>query len=473
MRKIWVIALAVVLFAALFAGEAPNYSFPPAATSQAADPSNVVWVDSAATGGAGTEGNPWTGWDTAITWTAWTEYRFPKGYYSYATSPNFCLEGLALVGEQGAVLKYTGTDKAVNFSAADDTWVFYNRMENLRVQGHANADYGLWLVGLRSATFRNVKIFDFKEASLTTKSCVANVFDNIYIPHDATTKPKNGVVLDARPNQQTTVCNFINLIVEGASEKGIWIKNSFWNNFYGGAAENLHGQGLVITSNTTVPSYGGATNNDGNMFLGFDFELNNQTVGGANVEVRGYNNQFYGCNATGLFHLIEGKSHVVKGGGLANVTIDNGVGFTEFSQLIFRGTFTDNGNSTFSFGAVDENATGSATIGSLPVHVRTVNHVDGSGPNLNTNCNLGNVFRTVLFGNVTLTNPTNPKPNQEILWKIQQGGAGSFTLALDTKWRAGPHTVTLSTDPGKFDYIWAQYDSTEDEWHIIDFKKGY
>ena len=466
MRKLWILGVAAVLFAALFAGEAPSYSFPPA-TSGNANASNVVWVNDAATSGAGTEGSPWTGWDTAITWTAWTEYRFAKGYYSYAASPNFCLEGLALIGEQGAILKYTGSDIAVNFSAADDTWVFYNRMENLRVQGNSGADYGLWLVGLRSATFRNVKIYDFTEASLTCKSCVANVFDNLYIPHDATTKPKHGVVLDARPSQQTTVCNFINLIVEGASEKGIWIKNSFWNNFYGGAAENLHGQGLVISTNV-----GGAVN-DGNMFFGYDFELNNQTVGGANVEVRGYNNQFYGCNATGLFHVMEGKSHVIKGGGLTNVTIASGVGSTEFSQCIFRGTYTDSGDRTFTFGAVDENATGSPVIGNLPVHVQATNNPDGSGPNLVTNCALGNVFRTVLFGNVTLTNPTNPKPNQQILWKIQQGGAGSFTLALDTKWRAGSHTITLSTDAGKFDYLWAMYDASEDEWHIIDFKKGY
>jgi len=469
MRKLYCI-LGLLVSLALHAGEAPSYTFPPATASQAADPSNVVWVDQTATGGAGTEGNPWTGWDTAITWTAWTEYRFPKGYYGYATSPNFCLEGLALVGEQGAVLKYTGTDKAVNFSAADDTWVFFNRMENLRVQGHANADYGLWLVGLRSACFRNVKIYDFKEAALTTKSCVANVFDNIYIPHDATTKPKNGVVLDARPNQQTTVCNFINLIVEGATEKGIYIKNSFWNNFYGGAAENLAGKGLVIDPNS------GGVNNDENVFIGFDFELNNQVLAGDNVEINGNQQQFYNCNCTGTFHLKPGWNHLVVGGLFQHVTVDAGTTAPTFIGLRYTGTYTDNtGGEVISLGS--RSTAGVAIPFTPPAFAykstdwkSATSYGDRVIP---TDASQANMTPVIADDNFTLGNPTNPKNGQRYIWRISQDGTGSRTITLGSAFNTGPWTVTLSTVANKTDYLEAIYNSSTSKWDIVNFQKGY
>lgn len=431
------------------------------------DPSNVVWVDQHATGGTGTEGDPWTGWDTAITWAARTEYRFKRGWFQYATSPNFCLTGLALIGEQGATLKYTGTGKAVDFSAPDNEWVFLNRMENFRVQGHANADYGLWLVGLRSAVFRNIEIRDFKENGLTTKSCVANEFSNIYIPHDATHKPKNGVVLDARPSQQTTVCIFTNLIVEGATQKGIHCKNSFWNLWLGGAAENLAGKGLVIDPN------GAGVNNDGNLFVGYDFELNNQVVEGANVELNGSKNHFESCHCTGLFHMMSGKAHNLKGGSYQDITLNSGVTAPFLQSLFFTGTFTNNANGAILLAVIAESLTGQPIVGSLPAHSRSVFHPDISAGLLPTNCALGNIARFYAFENFTLSNPTNPGNKQEMMWMIGQGGAGGWTITLDSKFLVGPHTITLSVTPGVFDLLWAIYDAPTDKWLITDFKKGY
>src|ERR1035441_3540210 len=45
---------------------------------------STAWINVAQQppGGAGAVGSPWTGWDTAITWTAGTTYYAPAGFYS-------------------------------------------------------------------------------------------------------------------------------------------------------------------------------------------------------------------------------------------------------------------------------------------------------------------------------------------------------------------------------------------------------
>jgi hypothetical protein len=101
-----------------------------------------VWVHEAATGGAGTSGSPWTGWDTAITWAAHTRYRLKAGWYSYATSPNFGLVGLELVADPGAYLKHTGTGNALTFDAGSGEgtdWTQGLRVEGVQVYGTQTA----------------------------------------------------------------------------------------------------------------------------------------------------------------------------------------------------------------------------------------------------------------------------------------------------------------------------------------------
>lgn len=106
----------------------------------------VVGVDVAsyATGGAGTEASPWTGWDTAITWSEFTRYRFRSGYYSYATSPNFLQSGIELVGEPGTYLVHTGTGNGFVMDAgASSVWIQNVRVENICVLGKVRDITGL------------------------------------------------------------------------------------------------------------------------------------------------------------------------------------------------------------------------------------------------------------------------------------------------------------------------------------------
>lgn len=98
-----------------------------------------VDVASAATGGTGTSGDPWTGWDTAITWAARTRYVFRSGWFAYATSPNFLLEGIELVGSPGTYLRHTGTGNAFVMDAGSTPgtiWVQNVRVENINLYGN-------------------------------------------------------------------------------------------------------------------------------------------------------------------------------------------------------------------------------------------------------------------------------------------------------------------------------------------------
>lgn len=114
----------------------------------------AVDVSSYATGGDGSIGNPWTGWDTAITWQVFTRYHFLAGYYSFATSPNYGLKGIELTAEPGAVLVHTGTGPAMIFDAgASSVWVGNIKVDNMQVDGNTAA-----LVGTIGVTNGSVNV---------------------------------------------------------------------------------------------------------------------------------------------------------------------------------------------------------------------------------------------------------------------------------------------------------------------------
>jgi len=50
-----------------------------------------------------------------------------------------------------------------------------------------------------------------------------------------------------------------------------------------------------------------------------------------------------------------------------------------------------------------------------------------------------------LTNDFTLSNPTGAVDGQRIIWELIQDGTGSRLITLDTKFVAGPFTVTLTT----------------------------
>lgn len=97
-----------------------------------------IEVSSYATAGSGTALSPWTGWETAIVWSAFTRYRFRSGHYAYATSPNFLQYGIELIGEPGTYITHTGTGNAFVMDAGStpgSLWMQNVRVENLIILG--------------------------------------------------------------------------------------------------------------------------------------------------------------------------------------------------------------------------------------------------------------------------------------------------------------------------------------------------
>lgn len=94
----------------------------------------VVRVADYATGGTGTSGDPWTGWDTAITWSANTRYIYRSGYFAHDGSTNFLKQEIQHIGEGTPIIKHTGRGYAFKLDA-DTIWIFGARIEGLLVEG--------------------------------------------------------------------------------------------------------------------------------------------------------------------------------------------------------------------------------------------------------------------------------------------------------------------------------------------------
>ena len=112
------------------------------------------------TGGTGTSVSPWTGWDTAITWSPYTTYYFPDGWYAYSTSPQFGRAGISIIGGKNTFLKFTGTGVGFDFTARDTpsgfpyTFTQGARIESIRLVGTASMTYGFDIAGVQQSTFR-------------------------------------------------------------------------------------------------------------------------------------------------------------------------------------------------------------------------------------------------------------------------------------------------------------------------------
>lgn len=97
------------------------------------------------------------------------------------------------------------------------------------------------------------------------------------------------------------------------------------------------------------------------------------------------------------------------------------------------------------------------------------------GVTITTDASLGNHFRVTLAGNRTLSNPTNARDGQRILFEVTQDGVGSRTLTLGNKFAFGSDitSLTLSTGAGKKDFIGVQYNATTDKFYVLAVAKGY
>jgi hypothetical protein len=119
--------------------------------------------------------------------------------------------------------------------------------------------------------------------------------------------------------------------------------------------------------------------------------------------------------------------------------------------------------------------TGSQISGVVLIKTPVTIADDPTGGLIATDASAGNLFRTTLGGNRTLSNPTNPTDGQRVMWELRQDGTGSRVLTLGSKFRLGTDlaAVVLSTTAGKKDFLGAQYNLADDKWDVLALAKGY
>lgn len=344
-----------------------------------------------ATGGIGTVASPWTGWDTvfannlAAGVSAFKEYWFSEGYYSYANplvlnSPNGSeYKGLRLAGHGEAIVTFTGNGRALSITADDVghtvlKTVYNVGMENLKWKGNPNCTDVLYIMSVHHSVFRNLRLEECTGAALRVAFSVENIYEIVVSGSDVgvyTTKPTNGIVLQADPiaANSTTGNTFIRPIIEGVSGAGIVLTAANGNVFIGGTSE-ANAKGITIAAGC-----------ERNTFKGVDMESNTTM----DVEDSGTGTTLDGCVGQGNgLHLISGRYQNIIGGSFETVLVDVGTIGATFSGMFYNrlgaGAFTNNSLTTLTQNV--RNYTTGATDGIIAV---AITDATGTGPVVTTN----------------------------------------------------------------------------------------
>jgi hypothetical protein len=294
---------------------------------------------------------------------------FPPGIYPYVTSPNFAVTGLNIIG-LGSTLKHIGGGDAFSLDGgATGSGVWGMSISDLIIQGGATSDNGIFAQSVHHSNFTNLNVTGCATTgnALLTRWCVANTWTNFRASSNegwVGPQPLNGIYLANRASGGlTTTQTFINPIIEGVSNAGIYLYYCNDNHFIGGTSEaNAYG---IYADDNGISHPAGA-----NLFSGIDLEGNSIndiyiTAGGAGL------NTFLGIYALGSSEILTGYNKFIGGTiytltlGVASyhnrlIGIDIPVAFTDNNS-----SFTNSYNSVMGPGAAmlpntDESLTGPA-----------------------------------------------------------------------------------------------------------------
>lgn len=312
-----------------------------AAAAEAGGNSIVVAVHKFATGGTGTDVDPWTGWDTAISWNVRTTYEFSDGYFQYAESPNFGKFKLELRGTQNTVIRHTGTGWAFVCDAGEwdavaggqQLGIERVRVSGIRVESTAAAAGGCLIRGIHRSDI-HLEARNVPNKAFAVVYCVLTTFDLTHTAYyeGAQTQPTFGLHVDRRgPTETTSACVFRNWWLENCTSHGMYLEYCSNGVFIGGSSEANPNN--IFISETSYS----------NTFVGPDIEV---ATGGYDVRCDGYNNTFLGLLTTGAV-IINGKANTIYGGLVDAVTV--GGQHNTFDGVTYAangGAFTDGGYQT-------------------------------------------------------------------------------------------------------------------------------
>lgn len=491
-------------------------------------------VSQFATGGDGSAGAPWTGWDTAITFEDHGFYIYPtkpgsrEGHYAYATSPNFLKTNITHIGIGGCFFHHTGSGDAFILDSDDPglLWIHRARIENISIVGHvttlsgagsatsgtntivgtgtsflsqiavgeaiafesgsannetrlvtAIADdthltvsgnwltskvaagmkcgktrHGIRMSGVRNSLLRNLTIKEIAHAAIYTEWCVTNVAENFVLSyHD----PEQFAEFDVRAqwgiklDTNTTTWTFINPVIEGVQDAGIYTLNgSYGNTFVNGTSEGNKGKGAKIASVS-------------NVFINTDFEANE----GLDVEVLQSRNCFINTVIEQSITIAAGQGNRIQGGVIGSLVNDGQ--YTVLDGVEVLGTITGVDLATLInlpyVNTPDGNLRPDVRIGNVLDWVKDLT----AGATVSTNARLGRIQYFTSDQNFTLANPTNGVNGQEVTWRMKQGGSHSITYGSKFRVPSSKEFPSMPIATGEILYLSARYQSTDDKWDIV------
>ena len=288
-------------------------------------------------GGTGTSGNPYVGWDTATPWAANTEFVFPSGTFQYSTTLSLPYAGICLSGVGlGTVLKFTGSGNCVSFNNAGNS----PRIEGFLINGNSSATNGIYTNNANYGVCRNVTVKNVSVSGFRSLFGVYWLIENFYMGNNfgaQTTLAAAGIYLGGAGSGETvTAYTIINANIADCVNSGIDLANGWGNTIIGGAVEANGDQGLYFGVNA------------------HDNLVNNLYIEGNATKaayIQGTGNNFIGlwCYDAGnppiVFSGSTSSNHVF-GGIFGAITIDSGALRNEFTNTRLGGTWTDNGSGT-------------------------------------------------------------------------------------------------------------------------------
>lgn len=429
-----------------------------------------VYVASYATGGSGTSGDPWTGWE--FTPESNTKYFWRAGWYATAGwSVDFGttqIHDVTFDFEETAVIQHTGSGVAITWKSDSGhtptwkDWFFNFQVHHLTIEGNASTTDGVLLRGCRFGLFFQPSIRNISGAAWRLEACVNNQFIqpicSLYETGTAawTTTPAYHFYLDKRASDSSqTTCTLIDdPVSEGIGTVALYFKDTWFNQVRGGTSEICTGKGVQEDSTCKF-----------NTFQNHDCEQN----GGKDWDLHGLGTVVTNCIGTSnvansaTFDMVYCN---VSSGKFANADIPiSGSGVFSGVQFITTNPTIDSLKATF-VNCTD--ADGNFIIGKQPLAFPGKITVSGSTGTYTPSAYFEFYDFVEPSGAVTFDNPSGTaKDGQPLRVRIRQATPGGQALTFGTKFKGPSGSIPAnSTGDATISIYEFRYYQIHDIWHL-------
>ena len=270
---------------------------------------SVFKVSNYATGGDGTSGNPWTGWDTHCPWAAYTSFDFtPNEYFAYSNTLELPYKFITVNFNDAHLIFSPTTDKVgieINGGSTGTNFIDHVTLKDLDFTGNSHTTDVIWTQLMERSTINRVTAKNFTGYVLRGFWLVGGYFPDIHVStleQSMTVTPAGGIFLGQRgPGEYSTTCVIVRPVVEGTTGWGINLDYAKNCSVISGTVENGSGGGVLI-----------GTNSQYNTIIGMDNEVN----GGYDFSILGSRNTLQDCIAPdGALSLnVAGNNNMIING---------------------------------------------------------------------------------------------------------------------------------------------------------------